>query len=143
LAHVTQADLDAIARESDYVSLHLPMTKDTAGMIGKDFFGKMKPTAYLINTARGGVVVEQEMIEALKEGRIAGAALDVFEREPLPADSELRSLQNCVFTPHIASYTYETVAQAAFMAVNSVVDLFAGRLPRNILNPNYRKVQGI
>ncbi|MDR0294159.1 MAG: phosphoglycerate dehydrogenase [Oscillospiraceae bacterium] len=137
LPNVTRADLGAIARESDYVSLHLPMNQDTAGMIGKDFFAAMKPTAYLINTARGGVVVEADMIEALKSGRIAGAALDVFEHEPLEAGSELRKMQNCIFTPHIASFTYDTVSKSAFLAIDNIDDLFAGKIPRNILNPEY------
>jgi len=137
--NVTKADLETVARESDYVSLHLPATKDTLGLVGKDFFNKMKPTAFLINTARGGVVVEDEMIEALKARRIAGAALDVFEVEPLPENSELRKLDNCIYTPHIASYTYETVARSAFQAIDNISDLFMGKTPRNILNPGYNK----
>jgi len=137
--NVTKADLDDIARKSDYVSLHLPAVKDTMGLIGKDFFDKMKPTAFLINTARGGVVVDDDMIEALKTRRIAGAALDVFEIEPLPENSELRKLNNCIYTPHIASYTYETVAKSAFQAIDNISDLFAGKTPRNILNPGYNK----
>lgn len=137
LASVTRTDLDTIARESDYVSLHLPLNKSTQKMINKSFFAKMKPTAYLINTARGGVVDEADMIEALKNGSIAGAALDVFETEPLPVDNELRSLTNCVFTPHIASFTYETVSKSAFLAIDNINDLFAGRIPRNILNPDF------
>ena len=131
------ADLDTIACESDYVSIHLPMTDETAGIIDNKFFEKMKPTAFLINTARGGVVAERDMIEALKSGRIAGAALDVFEREPLPEDSELRGLENCVFTPHIASYTIETASKAAFLAIDNITDLFEGRVPKNILNPGF------
>jgi len=135
--------LDVIARESDYISLHLPATNETRGMIGKGFISKMKPTAFLINTARGEVVDEHEMIAALKENRIAGAALDVFEQEPLPVDSELRSLPNVIFTPHIASYTYETVSKSAFTAIDNIEDLFEGRTPRNILNPDYKRREEI
>ena len=137
LPHVKQADLETIARESDYVSLHLPLNKDTTGLIGKDFFAKMKPTAFLINTARGGVVDENEMIAALKEKRIAGVATDVFEQEPLPEGSEMLSLPNCLFTPHIASYTIETASKSAFAAIDNISDLFGGKTPRNILNPGY------
>ena len=137
LPHVKQADLDTIARESDYVSLHLPVTKDTLGMIDKEFIAKMKPTAFLINTARGEVVDENELIIALKEGRIAGYATDVFGTEPLPADSEFRSLPNVIMTPHIGSYTLETATMAASLAIENIDDLFAGKIPRNILNREY------
>jgi len=137
LSHVRQADLDTIARESDYVSLHLPMTAETANMIGKNFFDKMKPTAFLINTSRGAVVVEKDLIDALRNKKIAGAALDVFAKEPLPADSALRTFSNCVFTPHIASYTIETVLKSTSLAIDNIDDLFAGRTPRNIINPKY------
>ena len=139
LTHVTRVDLDTIARESDYVSLHLPMNESTAGLIGKDFFAKMKPTAFLINTARGGVVDEASMIAALKEKRIAGVATDVFGQEPLPAESALRSFPNCLFTPHIASFTIETASKSAFLAIDNICDLFAGKTPRNILNPGYER----
>ena len=138
LPNVKRSDLDTIARESDYVSLHLPLTKDTRGIINRDFFAKMKHSAYLINTARGGVVAEKDMIEALKNRRIAGAALDVFEKEPLPADSELRGFENCLFTPHIASFTFETVSRSSFQAIDNIDDLFSGRVPMNILNPGYK-----
>jgi len=137
LPNVRQADLETIARECDYISIHLPITKETTGLVDKNFFNKMKPTAFLINTARGGIVVEQDMIEALRTKRIAGAALDVFENEPLPAESELRKFENCIFTPHIASYTIETVSKSAFQAIDNIDDLFAGRTPRNILNKDY------
>ena len=137
LPNVRQADLNTIAAKSDYVSLHLPLTKETLGLINRDFFNKMKPTAFLINTARGGVVVKKDMIEALRNRRIAGAALDVFDSEPMPAGSELRHFDNCIFTPHIASYTIETVKRSAFTAIDNIDDLFHGRIPRNILNPGY------
>ena len=139
LPHVTQVDMDTIARESDYVSLHLPANKDTIGMIDKEFISKMKPTAFMINTARGEVVDEAELIVALKEGRIAGYASDVFGIEPLPVDSELRLLPNVIMTPHLGSFTVETASKAAFQAIDNIEDLFSGKIPRNILNKEYAK----
>ncbi|MCL2834864.1 MAG: phosphoglycerate dehydrogenase [Treponema sp.] len=138
LPNVRQADLDTIASKSDYVSLHLPITKETAGLINRNFFNQMKPTAFLINTARGGLVAEKDLIEALDKNQIAGAALDVFEKEPLPPDSMLRKFNNCIFTPHIASYTMETVTRSAYRAIDNIADLFTGQIPENVVNPGYR-----
>ena len=95
-------DMEDIIRESDFISLHTPLTPETAGLIGAGELDAMKPTAYLVNCARGGVVDESALCEALKAKKIAGAALDVFEHEP-PADSPLLGLENIALTPHIAA----------------------------------------
>lgn len=97
--------LKELLAESDFVILSLPLTKETEGMIGEEQLRSMKRTSYLINVSRGKVVQEDKLIQALKEGWIAGAGLDTFEREPLPQDSELWSMENVIITPHIAGLT--------------------------------------
>lgn len=98
-------DLDQVLEESDFVIALVPLTDETKGMIGREQFEKMKQTAWFINVARGPVVDEEALIEVIKEGRIAGAGLDVFEKEPLPEDSPLWKLDNVILTPHIAGPT--------------------------------------
>jgi phosphoglycerate dehydrogenase-like enzyme len=97
--------LDALLADSDFVSIHLVLGERTRGLIGRDQLMRMKPTAYLINTARAAIVDRAALIEALREGWIAGAGLDVFETEPLPLDDELRSLPNLLATPHLGHVT--------------------------------------
>ncbi len=99
---VKMTDFDTLVSTSDIISVHLPLNPQTKQLINKTTFQKMKNTALFINTARGGIVNEQDLIEALKNGDIAGACLDVFESEPLPLDSELRNLGNVILTPHTA-----------------------------------------
>ncbi|MFM9331848.1 NAD(P)-dependent oxidoreductase [Paenibacillus mesotrionivorans] len=99
---VRMTDFDTLVSTSDIISVHVPLTQQTKQLINKSVFQKMKKTALFINTARGGVVNEQDLIEALTNGDIAGACLDVFESEPLPIDSELRNLHNVILTPHTA-----------------------------------------
>ncbi len=96
LAGAKKVDLDTLLKESDFVSIHAPLTDQTRGLLDATALAKMKPTAIVINTSRGGLVRQADLVEALKSGRIAGAGLDVFEVEPLPADSELRSLDTVV-----------------------------------------------
>jgi len=103
LVHPT--DLTQLLGESDFIVLSLPLTKETKGMIGKPQFENMKRTAYLINVSRGEIVQEDKLIEALKQGWIAGAGLDTFENEPLPGDSELWGFRNVIITPHVAGLT--------------------------------------
>jgi phosphoglycerate dehydrogenase-like enzyme len=102
---VSSENLDQLLAESDFVVLQLPTTAETKNMIGEKEFRSMKPTAFLINTGRGDVVQEDELIKALKEGWIAGAALDTFADEPLPENSPLWDMQNVVITPHVAGLT--------------------------------------
>lgn len=129
-----RAPLDALLREADIVSLHCPLTPDTNGLISLERLALMKPTAYLVNTARGAVVDEAAMIDALRSGRLAGAALDVFTREP-DIDERLRALPNVILTPHVGSNTRQArhiMAQAASERILAMLD---GRVPANLLNP--------
>lgn len=138
--HATYVDLDTLLRESDFVSLHVPLTAETRHLIEREAISKMKPTAYLINTTRGPVVDEAALAEALAEKKIAGAGLDVFEREPvvLPA---LLPLTNVVLTPHIGSGSIETRTNMGLRAAKNVVAFFEGRRPPDTLNPGLLEKQ--
>jgi glyoxylate reductase len=126
-------DRDRLFRESDFVSLHVPLLPDTRHLMSKENLEKMKPTAYLINTSRGPVVDEAALAEALEKKKIAGAALDVFENEPKVHPSLVKR-KDVILTPHIASASVETRTKMAVMAANNVVALFQGRRPPNALN---------
>lgn len=128
-------DLDELFRSSDVISIHVPLTGDTRGLVDGRLLGLMKRGAFLVNTSRGGIVREQDLVEALKEGRIAGAALDVFEQEPVPPDHELLRLDNVILTPHAAALTRECVLEMAAAAVRRVIQVLEGRRPENIANP--------
>ena len=127
--------LDALLERSDYVSLHVPLTPETAGLIGPEQLRRMRPTATLINTARGPVVQQDALIEALREGRLAAAGLDVFEEEPLPADSPLTALDNVVLTPHTASYSDEAFGNLKHRVAGAAIDVMQGRWPEIVANP--------
>jgi glyoxylate reductase len=126
-------DLDQVLAQADFLSLHVPLTPETRGLIGPRELARMKPTAFLINTSRGPVVQEAALTEALAAGKIAGAALDVYEHEPQIHDGLRRP--NVVLAPHLGSATIETRTKMATMAVDNVLALFDGRRPPNILNP--------
>jgi D-3-phosphoglycerate dehydrogenase len=128
-------ELDELLRWADYVSLHTPLLPATYHLIGERELSLMKPTAYLINTARGAVVDEAALLTALREGKIAGAGLDVFEQEPTPADNPLFALPNVVVTPHMASHTNEALRNMA-MVVEDVIAVLEGREPENWVNRN-------
>jgi len=127
--------LDALLAESDFVSLHVPLTPETHHLIDARALGLMRPTAILINTARGPVVDQKALYRALTTGQIAAAALDVTDPEPLPPDSPLLALDNCLIVPHIASSSVATRAQMAVMAAeNLLAGLRGERLPHPV-NP--------
>jgi phosphoglycerate dehydrogenase-like enzyme len=136
---VASVSLDELAKQSDVVSLHCPMMPETEKIISRDFIGKMKKTSYLVNSARGGLVDQPSLIEALKEGRIAGAGLDVFMHEPLEAESELRGMKNVVLTPHIASRTFESLQATAEDVSDSFHTFIKNGVPKHCLNPGYTK----
>lgn len=121
---VSLADFETVIRESDYLSLHCPLTGDTHHLINAEVLGKMKPGSFLINVARGGVVDTEALLEALSRGQIAGAALDVFEQEPLPADHPLTKMDNVILTPHLASYSLDAAAQLRKDAARNVLQFF-------------------
>jgi D-3-phosphoglycerate dehydrogenase / 2-oxoglutarate reductase len=132
---VSYVPLDELLERSDFVTLHAPLLPETRGLIGREALRRMKPTAYLVNTARGPLVDEAALVEALREGRLAGAALDVFATEPLAADSPLRQLDNVILTPHIAGVTEESVEAMARMAVENAARVLRGEEPLSCLNP--------
>ncbi|PDO89127.1 glyoxylate/hydroxypyruvate reductase GhrB [Kosakonia pseudosacchari] len=128
-------DLDTLLKESDFVCLVLPLTDETHHLIGKAQFEMMKKSAIFINAGRGPVVDEAALIEALKNGEIHAAGLDVFEQEPLPVDSPLLSLPNVVALPHIGSATHETRYNMAECAVDNLIDALNGKVEKNCVNP--------
>ena len=130
---------DRVLAESDFLSLHVPLNPQTRGLIGPSELAKMKPTAFLINTTRGLVVQEAALVEALENGTIAGAALDVFEHEPLISDGLRRD--NVVLAPHLGSASVETRTRMAMIAVENVIAFFDGQRPPSILNPEVLRVQ--
>lgn len=136
-----KVDLNTLLKESDFVSVHTPLTKETHHLINAEKLALMKKTAYLINTARGPVVNEKALYQALKKGKIAGAGLDVFEQEPIPVDNPLLKLDNVVVAPHISSASYETRSRMAKMVAENLVAFFEGRKPPNLINPEVMKVR--
>ena len=128
-------DLDTLLSESDYLSLHLPLTPGTRGLINETALRKMKPTAILINTSRGEIVDEAALARALKEGWILAAGLDVFEREPLPADSPLLELENVILTGHVGWYSKDSVKELQTRAAREVTRVLTGSEPEHWVNP--------
>jgi glyoxylate reductase len=126
-------EMNALLAESDFISVHVPLLPETRGLFDPPKFQRMKPTAFLINTSRGPVVNEAALVAALEKGKIAGAALDVYENEPVIHAGLKRA--NVVLAPHIASASLETRTKMACMAAENVVALFNGQRPPNILNP--------
>lgn len=129
-------ELEEVLRESDFLSIHARLTSETRHMIGERELKMMKPTAILVNTARGEIVDEDALVKALKEGWIAGAALDVFESEPLPPGHPLTKLENVTLTPHIAGASKETVYRAARMLGEDTARVLRGERPRYCVNPD-------
>ncbi|MCS0495785.1 hydroxyacid dehydrogenase [Ancylobacter sp. MQZ15Z-1] len=129
------ATLDALLRVADVVSLHLPSTPATRGVIGARELSLMKPGAFLLNTSRGALIDEEVLVEALAARRIGGAGLDVFALEPLPAGSRLVALDNVVLSPHVAGSAVEALERTARLVAEQVVDVFAGRRPAHLVNP--------
>ena len=127
--------LDELLQEADFICLTLPLTAQTEGLIGAEQFALMRPESIFINISRGKVVDEAALIQALQEGQIRAAGLDLFEREPLELTSPLRQLDNVVATPHIGSATHETREAMARCAVDNLLAALAGERPANLVNP--------
>ena len=128
-------DLDSVISESDYLSIHVPFTETTKDLINYDRMCTMKDTAIIINTSRGGIINEPDLVKALREGRIAGAGLDVFSNEPIEDDSPLLDIDNVILTPHTAALTTECVVRMAMEGVKRVVAFFNGEEPEKVANP--------
>jgi D-3-phosphoglycerate dehydrogenase len=126
---------EELVSRADVLSLHVPLNRHTRHLIDAGVLARMKPGALVINTCRGGVVDTDAIVEALQAGRIGGAGLDVFEEEPLPADSRLLGLENVVLTPHAAWYSEESQKELKRRTAENVLDVVAGQAPRNIINP--------
>jgi phosphoglycerate dehydrogenase-like enzyme len=129
------AELPRLLAESEYVCVTVPLTDGTRGLIGAEELALMKPSAYLVNIARGAVVDEAALVEALRERRIAGAALDVFAEEPVPPDNPLLHLDNVLVAPHSIGYTSELMRESAASAFACIRAVAEGRVPANLVNP--------
>jgi len=131
---ISYLPLNELLSRSSFITLHLPLLPSTQHLIGEKEFSIMKPTAFLINTSRGAVIDEKALIKALKNGEIAGAALDVYENEP-EMPQELIKMDQVVLTPHIASASAHTRTQMSLIAARSIIDFFEGRRPTYCVNP--------
>ena len=127
-------DLDTVLNKADYISVHCPLTDKTAGPINKDFIGKMKKSAYIINTSRGPVANEQDVKDALVNGDIAGYGTDVLSTEPPANDNPLLTAPNCLITPHVAWAAYETRLRLMGILEENIKGYLSGN-PVNVVNP--------
>jgi D-3-phosphoglycerate dehydrogenase / 2-oxoglutarate reductase len=132
---VERVSLDAVAERSDYVSVHTLLNDETRHLIGEAFFRRMKPTAVLINTSRGPVVDESALLQALQDKRLAAAALDVWEEEPVAADHPLLRMDNVIATPHAAYYSSPAVAEVPRRCGEEIARVLTGQRPLNVVNP--------
>jgi len=141
---ITQVtDVNKIFKECDFVSLHCPSLPATRNLVNEHTLSLMKASAYLINTSRGELVDEQALVEHLKNGKIAGAALDVFKQEPLNASNPFLELSNVLLSPHVAGSTRESNERIATAAVQAVLDTLNGKTPQHICNSNYLKSENL
>lgn len=129
------ADLPTLLKESDFLSIHTPASPETLGLMDLEKFSLMKPNAFVINTARGEIIREDDLVKALQQKKIAGAGLDVFEREP-EIHNALKAMDNVVLLPHIGSASLETRTRMGLMAAENLVAFFKGQIPPNCLNPD-------
>lgn len=132
---VRLVSLEELLRTADFVSVHCPLTEQTRGLIGAPELAKMKPDAYLLNTARGGIVDEDALFEALKSRRLAGAALDCFAEEPVTQPSRFAEFENVVLAPHSIAWTRELFRDIGLSVCGGMLDLSLGRRPRGVVNP--------
>jgi phosphoglycerate dehydrogenase-like enzyme len=139
---VKLVSLDELLRQSDFVSIHCPLTEKTRGLIGARELSLMKPSAFLMNTARGGIVDEDPLFDALQNRRIAGAALDCFAEEPVVKPHRFGQLDNVLLAPHSIAWTNELFRDIGKAACQAMVDLSSGKEPHGILNPEVLKSPG-
>ena len=134
VAGIKKAQLAEIFAEADFITLHLPQTPDTKGMLNKAAFAKMKPTVRIVNCARGGVVNEADLAEALNSGRIAGAAVDVFSKEPIIADNPLATAERILFTPHLGASTEEAQIGVSVDVAHGIIQVLKGKTAQTAVN---------
>ncbi len=132
-------NIEDVFKRADYISLHIPLTPETQNMVGDRLLSMMKPTAYIINTARGGIIDEKALAEKLSNGEIAGAALDVLANEPPEADNPLLKLKNAILTPHSAALSKECSARVAYEAAKGIADYLKGGMPKFVFNKELTK----
>ena len=137
--NATYVPLDRLIKESDFISIHVPLIPATKGLISTRQFQMMKKEAFLINISRGEIVDEAALYTALKEGRIKGAALDVYAKEPPSVDSPLLKLDNVITTPHMGGYTIEALKETGMMNVKGIIDVKEGKQPQCLTNPEVYK----
>ena len=140
---VELVDLPTLMRESDFVTINAPLNERTEGLIGAEELALMKSNAYLINTARGPVVDEKALIEVLRQGKIAGAGLDVFEQEPVPKDNPLLQLDNVIVAPHSIAWTEESIRDIGLDACRNVRRVYEGKAPDYLANPKAVERPGV
>lgn len=138
-----QVSLDVLLGSSDFISIHCRLSKETEGLIGEKEFSLMKPTAYLINSARAEIVDQNALLNALKTNKIRGAAVDVFSEEPLPKDHPFYTLDNITMTPHMAGSTPESLEKSPRMLVDNVIGFLEGQRQRNVVNYKSLSVQAL
>ena len=134
-AGAQKVELEELLRRSDFISVHSPLTADTRHLLGHREFDLMKTGVFVVNTSRGPVVDESALVAALGSGKVWGAALDVFETEPLPMDSPLRQFENVTFTPHVGANSEESVADLYRIGCRIAIDVCHGRWPEAVVNP--------
>jgi phosphoglycerate dehydrogenase-like enzyme len=127
--------LATLLKQSHFLTLHVALSAETRHLINTQNLAMMKPNSYIINTSRGAVIDEEALVSALQGGRLAGAALDVFEEEPLPADHPLLKAPNTLLTPHISSSTQEALERMSLQVAQGVLDVLQGVKPRYLANP--------
>ena len=130
--------LEALLTESDFISIHCPLTESTRHLIGESAFRKMSKHPLIINTSRGPVIDEKALIQALKEGRVSGAGLDVLEKEPPDPNSPLLKMENVILSPHMGFYSEESIRELNRRTAESVADVLLGKWPRSVVNPEVR-----
>jgi len=133
--NVTKVELNELFERADYVSVHAPLNDKTRGMIGAEQFRLMKPTSFIVNTARGPVIDEKALAEALKAGELGGAGLDVWETEPPPPDSPLREMPNVILSDHAGWYSEESLVNMQTRAAEAVAAVLSGERPESVVNP--------
>lgn len=131
----TKVELNELLERADYVTMHCPRTDETFGMIGYEQFARMKPSAYFVNTSRGGTYKEDDLVRALKDKKIAGAGIDVFLEEPPPTDHPLMAFDNVIVSPHNAGITHEAMANVSVVSADQWIDIFDGKVPPRLINP--------
>jgi glyoxylate reductase len=134
-------DIDTLLEQSDFVSIHTTLNKESFHLINELTLKKMKRTSYIINTARGSIINELDLIKALKNNWIAGAALDTFECEPLPSSNEMLKMKNIVVLPHIGSATYQTRSKMSYITVQNLLNVLNGKDPLYLVNPEVKNIR--